>query len=260
MKVFRSRLYDCEVFHSRTEPVEHRFAYRYFTFCLDLDEIEALSRRHILFGTGRLKPFRFVAEDSLFGAPGCTAEELKRSIVRFAVGKGLQAPIARIERVAHVCTLGYSYNPAAFYFGYGEDDELLFGIVEVTNTFRERKAYFIPASPGRGDEIHGEEQKLFYVSPFVDLDSTFEFRLQRPATTLRFQIDSKSSHRVLHAVLTGKSRDLTDGGLFLRLVKFPFLTLGVMAKIHFQAARLYLKRVPFRRKADRPELQKGGLP
>lgn len=135
----RSRLYDCNVFHSRKEPIQHQFTYRYFTFCLDLDEVHQLSERSFLFGLQKLKPFRFVASDSLLGLNCNTAGELKESVIRFAERMGVFSPVTRVELLAHVRTLGYSYNPAAFYFGYDGDNRLLFALVEVTNTFHEKK-------------------------------------------------------------------------------------------------------------------------
>ena len=265
MSAIRSRVYDCFVFHSRTEPVLHQFTYRYFTFCLDLDEIEKLANKSRLFGMGRLKPFRFVAKDSLFGENGNAPQDVKYSVIDYAKKMGIAATINRVEVLAHVRTMGYSYNPAAIFFGYDHEDNLLFGIVEVTNTFREKKAYFIQAKKNSSHEAFSEAPKLFYVSPFVELDTQFEFHLTRPTDQLFVRIDSnkKSSTPntlcVVSATLKGKSRPITDSILLLYLFKFPFLTLSVMYKIHFQAARLYFKRVPFIKKTDHPELQKGGF-
>lgn len=262
MKTFHSKLYDCEVFHSRQNPCTHRFTYRYFTFCLDLDEVKDLSKKFIFFGIEYFKPFRFVSSDSLLGSGKNTPNELKESVIRFAERMGIRTPIARVELLAHVRTLGYSYNPAAFYFGYDFEDRLLFGIVEVTNTFHEKKAYFVPVSANPSEEAIGVEQKLFYISPFVELDTQFEFKLKRPGEKLYIQIDSTDpkSALILHAALKGQSRPITDFRLFFYLIRYPFLTLGVMLRIHIQALRLYLKRVPFHKKSDRTELQKGGLP
>lgn len=262
MNHFRSRIYDCKVFHSRQEPVPHQFTYAYSTFCLDLDEVDEIARRFLLFGVNALSPLRFVPSDSLLGAGMGSAQQFKRSVIQFAQEKGVNTPIARVELLGSVRTFGYSYNPAAFIFGYGQGDQLLFGIVEVTNTYYEKKVYFVPVSPTHPRSAVHTEQKLFYVSPFVELDTNFEFRLNRPDSNLNLQIDSRKpgSLVVLHAVLQGKSLPFTGSNLLRYLLRHPLITLGVMAKIHFQAARLYLKRVPYQKKSDRPELQKGGLP
>jgi len=262
VKNIRSRLYACEVFHLRKAPSVHQFTYHYFTFCLDLDEVEELSKKSLWFGVQKFKPFRFVASDSLLGSECNNVRDLKESVIQFAKRMGVNSPVERVELLAHARTLGYSYNPAAFYFGYDQDDRLLFALVEVTNTFRERKVYFVPASYTGLDEALGAEQKLFYVSPFIDLDTQFEFKLKRPHQSLYIQIDSKKqgSETILHSVLKGESLKLTNANLFFYLLRYPLITLGVMAKIHFQAVRLYLKRVPYLKKSDRPDMQKGGLP
>lgn len=262
MTNYRSRIYDCEVFHSRHAPARHSFKYRYFTFCLDLDEVDSLAKKFSFFGTQVFKPFRFVPKDLIFGNNAPTAAAVKAAVIGFASKMGARSPIERIEFVGHVRTLGYAYNPAAFYFGYGKDDRLLFGIVEVTNTFHEKKAYFIPADSSGRDGLSDIQQKLFYVSPFLDLDTHFEFSLKQPAETLSLQIDSRKpgTSVVLHATLKGIARPFTAQRLLLNFFRFPLITLGVMAKIHIQAAKLYLKRVPYIKKLDHPNLQKGGLP
>ncbi len=102
--------------HSRSRPTRHAFKYRYFSFCLDLDEVSELSARSRLFGLQFWKVFRFVAEDYIFGGPGKTAQEVKDAVITYAQSKGVSAAIDRVELVAHMRTLGFSFNPAAFYF------------------------------------------------------------------------------------------------------------------------------------------------
>jgi DUF1365 family protein len=216
---------------------------------LDLDEVEQL--QGLFFGSRWWNVFRFAPADFIFGS------SMKQAIRDYACGKGVDG-IERIELVAHMRTLGYAFNPAAFYFCYGENDEVLCAILEVTNTFHEKKAYFIPANGS--DRIQGTQSKDFYVSPFVDLDAEFEFKLTAPTGRLRLEINSlKEGKTVVRSVLSGNKVEWSSSALASRLVRFPLITLQVIAKIHYRAFILYLKKVPYFRKNDRVELQKGGL-
>ena len=255
-----TRIYDCNIFHSRNLPVKHAFSYRSFNFCIDLDEVESLSRHSIFFGLDRFKPFRFVPADSLFAGKNSTALDLKRAVISYAEEKGVQESIHRVEFLGNVRTFGYSYNPASFFFGYSHDQRVLFGIVEVTNTFKEKKAYFIPLQE---NSLISQQAKLFYVSPFTDLDSQFDFHLKAPEQKLFIQIDSVKASTdqtiKVHATLTGTSKPFQSSTLLKSLIHYPLVPLTVMFKIHFQALKLYLKGIPYLKKNSKNHLQKGGL-
>lgn len=251
----RSRLYDCEVLHSRLHPIRHRFRYRYFTFCVDLDEIEALERRYPLFGYVRWRPFRWVGRDFIFGARAHTPQEFKSAVIEFAARQGTTDPIYRVELVAHLRTLGYAYNPAAFYYCYGAQDELLCAIVEVTNTFREKKAYYVPNAGRFAQDLRASEPKRFYVSPFVGWETAFKFRLRRPDAKLFIQIESEQA---VNAVVMGKARPFSTASLWFCLLRYPLIPLVIMGRIHLQAVRLFLKGVPYFKKAAPADLPKGG--
>jgi DUF1365 family protein len=84
--------------------------------------------------------------------------------------------------------------------------------------------------------------------------------LAPPGETLRLQIDSKLKNAlVVHSLVSGRVVPLTDLGMARRFLSHPLITVAILAKIHYQALRLFLKKVPYLRKSDRTELQKGGL-
>lgn len=253
----RSRLYDCEVTHVRTQPVRNAFRYSYSTFCIDLDEVVRL--QGALFGTRWWNPFRFVARDFIFGrtTAHANASDMKEAIHAYALSKGVEG-IQRVELVAHMRTFGYAFNPAAFYFCYGTDDQFLCAILEVTNTYLEKKAYLVRANGAH--RASGRQTKEFYVSPFVDLDAEFDLKLDSPGERLRLEIDSlKAGQCIVKSLVIGAKRDWSSAAMVAAMVRFPLITLQVIAKIHYRALLLFLKKVPHLRKNDRLELQKGGL-
>lgn len=285
-----SALYESRVLHERFAPRRHRFAYRLFYLALDLDELPALGRRLRLFSLGGFNLFGLRERDylpldepvhnpSAGGArsPGAVSGParpevtlpprnarpqvghhfaLKQRVAAFCARHGVTLPDdARVTLVTLPRVLGYQFNPVSFYFCRDAAGAPLAAIAEVTNTFREMKAYFVPLAPARpvaGSFFHLRAPKHFYVSPFSDVDVAFDFTLRAPGEKLAVRIDDfAAGARTLHSTLTGERRPLTDARLAWYAVKFPLLTLRVIALIHWQALRLWLKRVPFFAKAAR---------
>jgi len=268
-----SRIYECHVMHARFSPVSHRFAYRLFMLALDLDELDELSSRLRLFSLNRRNLYSFREQDYLptqeplfqpsekppataSATPPTTAARLKDRVIAHLVEHGIDATGGRVELVTLPRIAGYLFNPVSFYFCHHRDGQPLAAIAEVTNTFREMKPYVLgPGTRNAGDAnaaFRLRAPKNFYVSPFSDVDVAFDFALRPPGERLSVQIDDYSGNaRTLTSTLTGPARPLTDRALAWCSLKYPLLTLRVIALIHWHAFRLYLKRVPWFRKAAR---------
>ena len=156
---------------------------------------------------------------------------------------------------------GYLFNPVSFYFCYDHAGRPVASIAEVTNTFKEMKP-FVLGPPTRTDSSAGAVfslrlPKYFYVSPFTDMDVAFDFTLRAPGARLSVQIDDYvAGERTLTSTLAGPRQPLTDRQLAWFTLKYPFITLRVIALIHWHALQLYLKNVPWFAKAARPEAQR----
>jgi DUF1365 family protein len=262
-----SSLYECTVLHERFTPKHHRFVYRLFYFAFDLDELVSLPRRLTLFSVNRANLFSFREKDFLpTGEPlylptfpdensSATANSpLLKSRVR-AFCAAHQADFGADGRVLLITlprVLGYLFNPVSFYFCYNAGGILVGAIIEVTNTFREVKPYFIPpvTGPDGAITLRLRTLKHFYVSPFSELDLVFDFTLHAPVETLAVQIDDHAAgSRVLHTSLTGIRAPITNLRLTWFLLKYPLITLKIITLIHWQALCLWSKRVPYFAKA-----------
>jgi DUF1365 family protein len=129
----------------------------------------------------------------------------------------------------------------------------------VGNTFREMKPYLLRA-PSAPRTFHLITPKLFYVSPYSALDLHFDFKLKIPGERLDIHIDDRSGPagpQVLLSALTGRRCPLTTSRLLWLTLKFPLITLKVIFLIHWQAFRLWLRKLPFHRKSANPQLQQG---
>jgi DUF1365 family protein len=262
-----SCLYECRVLHHRFTPKVHRFVYRLFYFAIDLDELPALRRRLWFFSDRRPNVFRFRDRDFLpLGGPvhqptGPTpalapATPLKERVLAFLRHHGVDpGPEAKVLLITLPRLFGYQFNPISLYFCRDRTGRTVAAIVEVTNTFREAKPYLIlPDARGR---LHRRTPKHFYVSPFSPLDYDFDFTLSEPGRRLAVRIDDYAgSERVLHSTLGGQRTPLTNRALAWFLLKYPWVTVKIMALIHWQALRLWLRRVPWFAKAAGADRQR----
>jgi DUF1365 family protein len=195
------------------------------------------------------------------GSPHGAVSGLKARVTAYAAAQGVDLQGGRIVLVTLPRVFGYLFNPVSFYFCYDRHGAPAAAIAEVTNTFREVKPYFLSGSclsaTTGGGEFKLRLPKHFYVSPFSDVDVAFDFTLRTPGPRLSIQIDDYvGPDRTLTSTVSGPRSELTSARLAWFTLKYPALTLRVIALIHWHALRLWLKRVPWFAKASRPDDQR----
>lgn len=247
----RSCLYLGEVMHSRLAPFRHRFAYRVFSMLLDLDEIDDLARRLRFFARNRFNLFAFHDADHGRRDGSPVAPWVRAELAR----AGLDAEDGRIFVHCFPRILGFVFNPLTTYFCHDRDGRLVAILYEVKNTFGEQHCYLIPVEDdGRAEgAVLQRCEKDFYVSPFIDMAATYRFRIKRPGERLSMLIrETVGDRETLVATHTGKRAALTDAALLSLLVRYPLLTLKVVAGIHWEALRLWLKGAKFHERPAPP--------
>lgn len=248
-----SSLYECTVMHHRLEPLRNRFVYRIFMFALDLDELDSLSASLRLFSRNRFNLFSFRDADHLrLGKP-----TVRENLIEYLRSQGITGPVGRIVLITNVRMFGYVFNPVSFYYCYDVNGAPLCAVPEVGNTFGEQKPFLLTGADRDAEGFRKRVTKYFYVSPFIAMDAEFDFRLQVPGKQLHVTIDDyQEGKKFFLSTVHGEQRPLTDARLVWYAVRFPFITLQVITLIHWQALKLYIRKLPFFRKTDNPELQK----
>lgn len=245
-----SCLYETEIWHLRKRPRPYSFRHKHFMLYLALDELDSLNSRLQLFKSQDRALYKFDEADHLPDATSTVS--LVDRLRHFALENGIEPEsISRISLLTNVRVAGYVFNPVSFFFCTGSDDKPLCCVVEVGNTFGEKKAYLLKADRAEGNKFLGQRQKLFYVSPFTELEQTFDFKLILPDHALELLIDTvEDGVPIVKSGITGRRIELTDSNLWMLTLRYPLATATVIALIHWHALMLWLKRVPYRRKSD----------
>jgi hypothetical protein len=241
--------------HQRLAPKVHHFQHDIFMFYLDLDELETLARTIPLFGYNRKNVYSFRDADH----EPAGAHPLKERLLAFLRSRGVDpGPLGRVMLLTLPRVFGYVFNPVSIYYCFDAEGAPVCSVAEVGNTFREMKLYLLR----RGDMEAGglfrkRTPKHFYVSPFSSLDLSFDFRLRVPGDTLDIKIDDHDgADKTLLSTLAGRRAALNNRNLAWFTLKYPLVTLKVIFLIHWHALWLWLKGVPFYRKAENGALQR----
>lgn len=240
------------VWHRRLRPVEHAFRYRCYFLLLPMRSL----RRRTSTALSRNRWAWLSFHDGDHGAGGDDAlawfeQLLEREGVLDADGEVWLQTFPRV--------LGYVFKPVSFWYAHRADGSLAAVLAEVNNTFGERHGYLL-AGPGLNWGAEIGARKVFHVSPFCSTDGEYGFRFEREAaadgqpTQLLARVDLHDARgALLQTSVGGAIAELSAATVRRAVFGMPFMTLGVILRIHWQALRLWLKRVPFFTKPDAPQ-------
>jgi hypothetical protein len=241
-------LYRGQVMHARMKPRAHRFAYGVYTLSIDLDRLDGAAKLSRFFSVNRLNLLSFHESDHGKPERGPLSAQIRESLRR----AGVEEPPARVLLLCYPRVLGFTFNPISVYFAYDAANALVGVVYEVRNTFGEMHSYVAPVAEGELTDagLRQTRRKLFYVSPFMDMAMTYRFRLRPPAGDVALRIlETDAEGPILSATFVGKHTSLTTLSALGAFCAFPLMTMKVVAGIHWEALKLWLKGV---RLVDRP--------
>ncbi|ACB32738.1 protein of unknown function DUF1365 [Leptothrix cholodnii SP-6] len=237
--------------HTRLRPVLHAFAYPTWFLMLPMRSL----RRQPLAALPRNRAGVVSFHDADHGAGGADALAWFEDLLR---QEGVDGVDGEVWLQTYPRVLGYAFKPVSFWYGHAADGRLKAVLAEVNNTFGERHCYLLHGEHlAFGRELLAD--KVFHVSPFCAVQGAYRFRfMQVPAQggqppRLIARVDHEDADGpLLQTSVSGQLTPLTRAALWRAWAAMPLLTLGVMARIHWQALRLWLKRVPFLHKPTPP--------
>ncbi len=242
-----SAIYEGWIQHRRHRPVDRTFRYPIFMVYLDLTETGSVFGTHPLWSAEKANVVSFRRTDYL-GDPALPLDEAVRQAVSGQLGR---RPDGAVRMLTHLRTFGHCFNPVTFYYCFDRGGRLDAIAAEIENTpWRERHCYVLDAADpanGIGDGwTRHRFNKSFHVSPFMDMDQQYDWRFQHPGEMLGVHMNSTEAGRAMLDVTLGlERREMIRQQMGRVIIRFPLLTLKVVAAIYWQALRLWLRRVPF---------------
>jgi uncharacterized protein len=238
-----------EIRHTRLRPHRHAFSYRSFFLRLAMHELSGTSQGNWLFGINRRAALSIQEQDH---GDGSGNTEWLHALLR---DSGLP-PASQLWLHAFPRLFGYTFKPVSFWFCHGHDGALFAIVAEVHNTFGERHCYLL-SKTGAAPLKQGESlsaSKAFHVSPFCDIEGRYRFRFLNSNQRSCARIDyDDSAGPLLATSLSGHLEPLTRKSAGFALLAYPLFTFGVIARIHWQALRLWRNKIPFRSKPPAPQ-------
>ena len=236
---FSSCIYSGFVTHRRFKPKRNFFSYKTFSLLIDLNEIESLERKIKFFSYNKFNILSFYNLDHGPRDGSCLVTWTKKILAesKIDIGSGT------IKLLCFPRFFGYVFNPLSIFYCYDENLQLKAVLYEVKNTFNEQHTYVFRASPSSNLILHKCDKK-FYVSPFIEMKTFYNFRLLKPGKIINVFIkQSDIEGTLLIACQAGKQLELNSKNLFIQFLKHPLMSFKVILAIHFEAFRLWTKGI-----------------
>ena len=239
MKNFSSCIYSGLITHKRFKPKKHFFSYNTFSLLIDLNEIEDLDKKINFFSYNKFNILSFYNVDHGPRDGSSLSKWVKKNLIKAKINikKG------SIKLLCFPRFFGYVFNPLSIFYCYDEKSNLKAVLYEVKNIFNEQHTYVF-RSKSKSNLILHKCSKKFYVSPFINMKTFYNFRLSQPKNRIDILIKQTDvAGPLLIARQVGKRVSLNSQNLFYQFLKHPLMSFKVIGAIHFEAFRLWLKGV-----------------
>jgi len=234
-----SYIYSGKVIHKRFKPKKHYFKYKIFSILLDLNETKFINKNINFFSYNKFNLMSFYDKDHGPRDGSSLIDWVKINLKSV----GVNDSEIKIKILCYPRILGYVFNPLSIFFVYDLKSKLISVLYEVKNTFGEQHTYVFKVNEN-SEILKNNCEKKFYVSPFMDLDSEYYFKILNPDKSLSVIIDQRDKDgKLLFASQDGVRSNLNSKNLIFAYLKHPLMTFKIISAIHFEALRLWLKGI-----------------
>ena len=242
--MINSYIYNGKVIHKRFKPKEHFFKYNVFSLFIDLSELDQLNDSLNFFSLNKFNLISFYEKDHGDRDGSSLMEWVKNNL---SVNK-ISTDNIRVKLLCYPRILGYVFNPLSIFFVYDKNENLISILYEVKNTFGEQHTYVFKVESDN-KLIQNNCSKKFHVSPFIEMDCNYFFKILYPGEKLSVVIDQYDQEgKILFASQDGERCNLTSKNLMKSYLKHPLMTFKIISAIHFEAFKLWIKGIRFIKK------------
>ena len=243
-----SSLYFGRVRHHRKSPKIHNLEYGIFMAHLFLDELKEVFKGRWLWSINKPNLSSFKRTD--YHRPEIESlQDAVRDTMTRQLGEKMSG---KVSILTHLRTFGYCFNPVTFYYLWGDDLTSPVAIMtEITNTpWGERYAKcFRWKDTDMNEKSEYDFRKEFHVSPFIEMNCDYFFRILKPCEKISIIIDQyQLDEKILYASQDGKRVDFTSNELIKSYLKHPLMTFKIISAIHYEAFKLWAKGIKFVKK------------
>ncbi len=234
-----SYIYNGTVIHKRFKPKEHFFKYKVFSLLINLSELDEINKRISFFSLNKFNLISFYEKDH-GGRDGTSLVDWVKINLK---NSKIKTDNIKIKLLCYPRILGYVFNPLSIFFIYDKNENLISILYEVKNTFGEQHTYIFRIESDN-KLIQNNCSKKFHVSPFIEMDCNYFFKILNPEEKLSVVIDQyDNKEKILFASQEGTRSNLNSKNLMNSYLKHPLMTFKIISAIHFEAFKLWIKGI-----------------
>ena len=238
-----SSIYNGTVIHKRFKPKVHFFKYKVFSLLIDLSELNVLEKKINFFSHNSFNLISFFDKDHGERDGSSLIDWVKKNLKE----NNILFEDIKIKLLCYPRILGYVFNPLSVFYVYDKKDDLISILYEVKNTFGEQHTYIFKVK--NNNILQHSCSKKFHVSPFIEMNCNYFFKILKPGEKISVIIDQyQSNEKLLYASQDGKRVDFTSIELIKSYLKHPLMTFKIISAIHFEAFKLWAKGIRFIKK------------